>query len=180
MRLQWNMLWEAASSTPAESLAVAVPADREYAIAEMSALITSWLTCISSATLNKPSAYGWCGAWRPPMAWRQLAAAAGIPTTPQSFSSHEVQSAYTPAGSASMLILGEDTFGSPVSEELARAGAELARLAGADLLGVNLELDSRERPQFAGATTLPDLRTGGEHFIEALHASLTTMPVAAT
>jgi hypothetical protein len=172
------------SFLPAESLAVAAPADRNYAFAEMSALITSWLTCISPVTLNKPTAYGWSGAGRPAVAWRQLAAAAGMPVLPQTFSSHDVGSAFAPDRTASMLILGEDVFGNEnfdaaVSEGLVRGSAELARLAGADLLGVTLELHSRKGPQFASATTLPDLRAGGEAFIEALHTSFTTMPVVA-
>ncbi|WP_405860958.1 hypothetical protein OG361_37785 [Streptomyces sp. NBC_00090] len=175
------------SYAPVDHLLFASPADTSYAMEEMSALLLSWLSCIAPLTVNRPSPRGLSGAWRSPAEWTVLAAGAGLPVSSLALSStpradarveglreppHEPEG--TPAHT--VLVLGEQVFGGERVRELVPACRRLARLADADLLGIDLELRDRGEARFAGATPLPDLRVGGDTLLESLHEHLTRLP----
>ncbi|MEV7189750.1 hypothetical protein [Kitasatospora sp. NPDC093102] len=70
-----------------------------------------------------------------------------------------------------MLVLGGHVFG---GNEYGQECVRLARLAGTDLLGIDLRRDGGDRAVFAGADPMPDLRLGGDAFLDTLHDHLTT------
>ncbi|MFI8520268.1 hypothetical protein ACIGEZ_20935 [Streptomyces sp. NPDC085481] len=170
--------------TPLGHLVFASPDDSLYAREELSALVLSWLECLAPVMINRPSPRGLCGAWRSAAEWTVLAARAGLPVSPLPLSSelgaqpHPEASPVPPTapGARSVVVLGEHVFGREPVDGLAPACGRLARLADADLLGIDLEPDDRDRPRFAGATPLPDLRIGGGALVERLHEHLSRMP----
>jgi len=54
--------------------------DREYAVAEMHALLLSWFEGLSCPVVNKAGPRGLCGAERSRLEWLKLAASAGLRT----------------------------------------------------------------------------------------------------
>jgi hypothetical protein len=62
--------------------AAASPADREYAVMEMLALVLSWLKSLVCPVINAPSPQGLGGQVRGALAWQLLAAKSGLPTLP--------------------------------------------------------------------------------------------------
>ena len=56
--------------------------DRDYAQAELSALVLSWLSGAGRAVINRPSALGLAGGIRRPLVWQRLAQRAGLSTVP--------------------------------------------------------------------------------------------------
>ncbi|MER7112090.1 hypothetical protein [Streptomyces sp. NPDC000229] len=161
---------------PVEHLVFASEADTRYAVAEVSALVLSWLQCLAPVTVNRPSPLGLCGAWRSPAEWSVLAAGAGLPVAPLRLSSEGGTTATTKAAARTVVVLGEHVFGCGAIPALRPACRRLARAAGADLLGVDLELDEKHGARFAGATLLPDLRIAGTALVARLHAYLTRLP----
>ena len=63
---------------------------------------------------------------------------------------------------------GDHVLGTPLPPATQGACRRLARLAGADLLGIDLVADPAGRWKFAGANPLPDLRLGGPPLLDAL------------
>jgi hypothetical protein len=59
--------------------------DHTYAVAEMSALLLSWLASLCCPVINKPSSRGLTGARRGPTEWMMLAAKAGLPVQDSCF-----------------------------------------------------------------------------------------------
>ncbi|MFF3731036.1 hypothetical protein ACFYXM_12115 [Streptomyces sp. NPDC002476] len=168
---------------PVEHLVFASAVDTCYAMAEMSALVLSWLQCLAPVTVNRPSPLGLSGAWRSPAEWNVLAAGAGLPVAPLRLSgespaaaSGESPAAAGKAAARTVVVLGEHVFGGEAVPDLVPACRRLARAAGADLLGVGLEVGDRHGARFAGATLLPDLRIAGPTFVARLHAYLTRLP----
>ncbi|MEU9045601.1 MULTISPECIES: hypothetical protein [unclassified Kitasatospora] len=153
-------------------------ADARYAQEELSALLLSLLTCLGPVSVNRPGATGLCGAWRSAAEWTVLAARAGLPVPPARISSSpEPEPPWDAPGSGGVLVLGEHVFGehgfgAPAAED-EKAYVRLARLAGTDLLGLDLHRDGGQRVVFAGATPLPDLRSGGDPFLDRLLDHLT-------
>ncbi|MFF9642963.1 hypothetical protein [Kitasatospora aureofaciens] len=148
-------------------------ADAEYAAQELRALLLSLLSCLAPVAVNRPCGYGLCGAWRPAAEWAALAIRAGLPVPPARISSSpDVEPGAGTGGRGDVLVLGEHVFGSPVAED-EEAYVRLARLAGTDLLGIDLRREDGRPALFAGASPLPDLRPGGEAFLDHLLKHLT-------
>ncbi len=98
-----------------------------------------------------------------------LAAKAGIPVSPLPLSDPPPD-----GGERCTVMVFEDCmFGDagadPFVDVLAEPCVRLARLAGLDLLGVELRLDEEGRSRFAGVTPMPNLRIGGSALIERLY-----------
>ncbi|MEU4117070.1 hypothetical protein AB0F71_21540 [Kitasatospora sp. NPDC028055] len=167
--------------------------DAVYAAQELSALLLSLLTCLAPVSVNRPCGYGLCGAWRSTAEWTALAAAAGLPVPPARISSDpDAQPPTAPPGRGDVLVLGEHVFGVPAAED-EEPYVRLARLAEADLLGIDLHREGTgddgkdddvtgddgegDGPPavFAGASPLPDLRPGGDPFLDRLLKHLTAL-----
>jgi hypothetical protein len=141
-------------------------ADRVYALQEWTALHISWLACLTVPVLNRPVMQGLCGAWRHRTEWTWLAGQAGLETYPCLLDST------APAEQAPPLVRGRTVFvidGLATDESLppdvAAACGRLGALAETRLLGVDLDADSL---RFLGASPRPDLRLGGDAFVDAL------------
>ncbi|MBD0692922.1 hypothetical protein [Streptomyces sp. CBMA123] len=153
-------------------------ADAVYAAEELHALLLSLLTCLAPVSVNPPVGYGLCGAWRSDPEWTALAARAGLPVPPAVISSDPDTAPRAappppdPSGRRDVLVLGEQIFGAPVPGD-EEGYVRLARLAEADLLGIALQHDGRRPAAFAGATPMPDLRLGGDAFLDHLLKHLT-------
>jgi hypothetical protein len=157
------------SAVPTGHIVFSAESERRYASEEINALVLSWLACIGPAAVNRPSPRGIGGAWRSPAEWSVLAARAGLPTAPLRLSSHGVNAARAIAATRSLIVLGDRVFGGELPPNIAHACTRLARLADADLLGIELHVDRGQRLLFGGASPLPDLRLGGRAFIDALY-----------
>jgi hypothetical protein len=73
-----------------------------------------------------------------------------------------------------LIVLHDATFGAPAPARVQRASAELARLAGAQMLGVDF-FESPDDPwTFAFATPMPELQLGGAPLLRALATRLST------
>jgi hypothetical protein len=154
--------------------------DAEYAALEMHALLLSWLHSLPIPVINRPHAQGLAGTWRHGSEWVQLAARSGLPTPRYRQASADSrrdlygETPLFPPGTATdtVLVLGGRTAGAPAPPTIAAGCIRLAELASTPLLGVDFALGESGPWTFAGATPLPDLRLGGEPFLDLLAAGL--------
>jgi hypothetical protein len=104
--------------------------DREYASGEFQALALSWLEGMGERVINRPSAVGLAGPWRPPWHWRWLARAAGIATAPYDHDSRAASPELAdPADALRVLVVDGQAVGPEVSER--EIGVDTRRLAAA-------------------------------------------------
>ncbi|MDX1251328.1 MAG: hypothetical protein IDH49_03580 [Gammaproteobacteria bacterium] len=168
------------SYIPQEHLAMASPADREYAAQELMAFYMSWLYAMPQPVLNRPTAQGLSGAWRHISEWVWLAGKAGLPTLPYRQSGFDeideghlrggFVSAETPVNT--VIVIDGHVVGESPPPDIAASCKRLAGLAGAGLLGIQLVAGPESSWTFAGATPLPDLRLGGEALLDVMAAAL--------
>jgi hypothetical protein len=165
------------STVPRQRLAAARPADADYAREEWSALVLSWLACLP-AVINPPHPLGLSGHWRHDAEWVMLAARAGLPVAPYTWSSHTAALPLQPRpGDHPVVVLDGRTFSTvDLDAETAGACGRLGTLAGLRLLGCWLRPRPTGRPALAAVTLLPDLRIGGDPLLAALEAALTAAP----
>ena len=151
--------------------------DFEYAQQEYSALFMSWLKALPSPIFNGVQSQGLSGAWRHVSEWVWMAAQAGLPTASYQQSSHdeidETQQLrrIVPPGTPTMMVitLGDRVFGPNLPAHIVNGCKELARISQTPLLGIELTVGQSHAPwTFAGATSLPDLRLGGEPLLDEL------------
>lgn len=174
-------------AVPPALLAAIAPADRDYAAAELSALLVSWLAGLGGRVLNPASARGLSGAWRPRSEWATLASAAGVPTADAWLTVDGVPPSASAAGDEGqrdgwhdwppfapldedVIVLGGAVFArDPLTAGLRRACRTLARSTGTPLLGLRFRPDGTTTPgELVAVTTLPDLRGGGPSLVDAL------------
>lgn len=157
---------------PTEHLAGAAQADREYALQELHALLTSVLYALPGPVLGRPDARGLCGAWWRPAEWMVEAGRAGLRCV--GYRSGAVDPLPTTARVTVLIIGGRVVVTDPVGalpNAVRKGCARLAARHGSGLLGVDLALDD-ETWLFAGGTPLPDLRAGRDAGVEAMVAAL--------
>ena len=166
---------------PPAVVAALEPTDRPYAIQEWMALHISWLSGVRAPVLNVPLVHGLCGALRPPSEWTWLAARAGLrtadfqqhaPSTDADALEHATRAAtprLTPAEYAAYVrtVLVVDGLAIPAGlpDEVEPACGRLGALSQTRLIGV--DIDTRGW-QFVDASPRPDLRAGGEPFVDVL------------
>lgn len=154
------------AAVPDTHLAGASAADREYARQEWWALLLGWLASLQGV-INRPAPFALAGPAYPEAHWRWLAAAAGLHPHPDF-----VDGRLAPdPGRLRAIVLDDRTFGPPLPRAVARGAVDLARSAGARLLGVDFA-DDREGLRFARATALPDLTLGGDALLAGLSSAL--------
>ena len=163
---------------PPAATAAAAAHDRDYALQELTAFFLSWLHALPGPVLGRPTPQGLSGAWRHVSEWVWLAAAAGLPAAPYRQGSSwtdgtATEPALVPPGTpvrTEVVIGGEPVTGWATGE--LREGCErLARLAEADVLGVDFAVGPYGIG-FAGASPLPDLRLAGEPALDRIAALL--------
>jgi hypothetical protein len=166
---------------PSEQFQNASPADRDYAVQELYALFLSWLEALPGAVLNRPSANGLSGPWRPVSEWVWLAGRASLPTSSY-LRSHtdppEIETGRLPfplgTVTASAIVVGDEVVGRR-PPGLDAGCLRLARLTRSDILGVDFA-HMQGAWRFVGATPVPDLRVGGSDCAAALLRALTATP----
>ncbi len=152
----------------------AVPADRDYAQAELLAFYLSWLHALPGAVVNRPTPIGLCGPWLHTSEWAIRACRAGLrmPVYRQSArDDHRRGSRSAPTENAvmqSVVALRGEVFGGEVPDSVAHACGKLATEAETEMLGIDLSLDCNGQWQFASATPSPDLRLGGPRLVQRL------------
>ena len=171
---------------PPALLVPIAPADRDYAAAELSALIVSWLAALGSRVLNPASARGFSGAWRSRSEWSMLASSAGLRAAVARIDSDGTPpnaSVDAEAGldewhdwppfaplAEDVIVVGEAVFArGRLTRPVRRACRALARLSGTPLLGLRFRPDrATARGDLVSVTTLPDLRAGGSPLVATL------------
>jgi hypothetical protein len=158
---------------PVERLARAAPADKEYATEELHAFFLSWLVALPCRVLNRPVPQGLSGAWLERSEWLTLAGRAGLSTP--SYRRTSVRSSGQRIGgdgtARSVIVVGERALGPPAPRAVVAGCGRLARLAGAEILGVDFRVGAG-RWVFHAATPLPALRRGGGRLLDLLVAAL--------
>jgi len=155
--------------------------DYEYAVQEYTALFMSWLNALPQPVFNTANAQGLSGAWRHVSEWVWLAAQAGFQTPDYTQTSHdqidesvEIRR-IVPEGTKTFMAItvGDRVFGPFLPQSVRTACSELARISQTPLLGVELAHNQQDNSWlFAGATPMPDLRLGGDPFLDVLAVKL--------
>lgn len=144
--------------------------DGEYATQELNAFFLSWLAGLDAAVVNEPTPQGLAGRQRTALEWTWLARESGLPIVPRLWTAPAVPDAGVERrGHESFWtsVVGGRVVGPPLHDDVAAACAELARRAGAGILGVLLD-PTPDGVAFAGATPTPHLPVGDDAFLDAL------------
>jgi hypothetical protein len=154
--------------------------DKEYARQELTAFFLSWLFSFAGKIFNPPSPQGLAGRELLPAEWLFMAKAAGLETP--SLRELEGRGAATPTveysspsvpGMTVVHVIGGAAVGEAAPPVL-RLCKRLAVLVGTSILSVRLIAGRRDGWIFGGATSFPDLRSGGEPVLDALAELLRT------
>jgi hypothetical protein len=166
-------------AVPYEPLRRVEPEDREYAGQELTAFFLSWLHALPVPMLNRATPQGLSGSWRHRSEWIWLTVKAGLPISryrQSSSDSEEVREGQlTSCGFsvATVFVVGGRVVSSAVASPAVLSGCRrLAMLTGTELLGIEFTADSSGTWIFSGATSMPDLRLGGETLLDALALAL--------
>jgi hypothetical protein len=175
--------------------AFSVSPDREYALQEVFALYLSVLQCPRGPILNRPSPQGLSGRIRSVPEWLMLAATSGLATLPFCVSSHvdtsgqdatktahpdshcqpETMPDLAGASLQQIIVAAGEVFGADnISRATADAARRLTKLAGVELLGLQLTMTDRGEAWFHAADLYPDLSIGRDPLLDHLEALLST------
>lgn len=166
---------------PRDPLVLVEPSDRDYVVQELSAFYMSWLRSLPGPMLNRATPQSLCGRVRHISEWMWLAGRAGLPVNDYSQSSAAAPAEYAlharvpgaPHSLQTAIVVKGEVFGPAADNGVAGGCARLAELADAPLLGVELAVMPDGTHRFAGATSCPDLRIGGESMLDRLAECLT-------
>ncbi|HUK91629.1 MAG TPA: hypothetical protein VLZ81_14595 [Blastocatellia bacterium] len=167
-----------------ETLSLIRREDRRYVATEVQALLLSWLHGLPAPVLNRPTPLGLSGRMRHASEWVWLASEAGLSnqgyrqTSTDQPLPWDISARLAPNGvpGVSVIVAGDSVFGASVPQEIAAGCIRLARLAGADLFGIDFAVTPENGWTLAGVTTSPDLRLGGEALLDALASRLLENP----
>lgn len=168
---------------PSAHLARASPGDQEYAVQELYALLTSVLHGLPGVIANRPDARGLSGPWLRPPEWMTLGARAGLRGAGYRSAGHDPVPAQF---QRSVAVVGPEVvaqplpavpaLGRPVTSsppDRVRQGClRLAQSQDLLILGVDFAVVDGVW-LLCGASPVPDLRTGGDALLDAVHAVLT-------
>ena len=158
---------------PVEHFRQASPEDQAYAGQEQQAIFLSWIYALPGVMINRPSPRGLGGEVRSPAEWCWLATQAGLPVLP--FSQNDEQPLGFSPGDTTLqwVVLDGEVYGASAQRcqtDLRNSTKRLAELSGLRLFGLGFCTSLSDEPRFMTATTLPDLRLGGELLLDALNA----------
>lgn len=167
-------------SVPSEHIQLTDPADSNYATQELTAFYMSWLYALPQPVINRPTPQGLAGQWRHVSEWVWLASKAGLPTPNYKQSSTDLidemflERRLVPFGTPvnTVIVIAGHAVGTPAPAEICEGCCRLAELSGTALLGVEFIHDSAGSWTFAGATPYPDIRLGGQAFLDVLTSVL--------
>lgn len=161
---------------PYESLLLIHPSDREYVLQELNAFFLAWLESLPRPMLNSPTPQGLSGYARHVSEWIWLASKAGLPTLNYGQSSHNfaletsANAKVFPIGTPieTVIVINGHVTGSPTPAYIQNGCRHLAELSNTELLGIEFSTSMADSWTFAGATTFPDLRLGGQALLDVL------------
>jgi hypothetical protein len=155
-------------TVPSAHLAGSPEADRDYAVQEMYALLTSVLASLPGI-VNAAGPRGLPGPWLSDAEWLREAARAGLPVVGLRTGrpSSEVVEPDTFVLVVGDRVLPARRAGARLPDPVAEACRELAARVTTRILGVDL-VTSESGWLFAGASPLPDLRWGGPAVTDAV------------
>ena len=160
--------------------------DRYYVTHELQGFLLSWLHGLAAPVINRPTPLGLSGRLRHVSEWIWLASKAGLPNRKYRQSSQDsplqwdvsVRLADAGVPVVSFVVL-EGSVIQPdfpsrgeVPNHIKQGCARLCELSGAALLGMDFEIAADGAWLFAGVSTSPDLRLGGEPLLDALASTL--------
>lgn len=159
--------------------------DRNYVQAEMDAVMLAWLGALPNPVFNPADPSGWCGPLLHPFAWALHAQATGF-TTPTYRCGYSGLAHPAPSNQPMSihLVFAEQTFPA-LALPLRQAAIALAARVGIPLMGITLAWSPDGKATFIEATPMPDLRLGGDAFIDTFisilaSASNTSTPALAS
>lgn len=161
-------------SASSEHLRMVNPDDSEYAVQEFTAFFMSWLYALPGPVLNRPTPQGLPGQFRHISEWAWLASQAGLSTPNYRQSSGEYTDTtqyerLVPSGTpvTTVLVVSGHVVGDHIPPGISEGCQRLARLAKTELLGIEFATHT-DHWIFVGATPFPDLRLGGQAFLDVL------------
>jgi hypothetical protein len=162
---------------PSAHLAAANEDDRHYGQHELHATVLSALHGFGARVVNRPTPRGLAGRQRSEAEWLWLAGRAGLRTAVRRHGDRAcdlgIDAAGAPDGpSHTTLVLDGRLYGDAVPAAAGARAIALARLAETPLLGIELVESRAGDWWFAAASTTPDLRRGGDRFLDALAVAL--------
>lgn len=169
------------TALPAAHLAAAATLDdRHYAEHELHAVVLSVLQALGDRVLNRPTPQGLAGRVRNAADWLWLAGRAGFQTAGygEGDLDHRRPRLSRPPDGARrrLLVLDDRVYGDAVPADIGDKAIALARLADTRLLGVEAIESGRGEWWFGDASATPDLRVGGEPFLDSLADALSSGP----
>lgn len=151
------------------------PIDRDYLQAEWEAVLLAWLGAFdeTSAIVNAAQPWALGGRAIHPLSWAGLAQRAGLDTPPArcGASGPEAPRPDLDDRLTTHLVMGGRTF-PPAPKPCEAALQRLQQASGLRLLGATLAHRSAASPRFCGGDAMPDLRLGGEPFLDLLASEL--------
>lgn len=155
------------SALPPALLDAVDPADHEYVANEFFALLLAFLEALPGPLINPPTPRWLAGPMGHPIEWAHLACRAGLSPAQHRWSVDAPAPSQAAPDIFTAIVL--DGFVAPgdVSPELAQGCRALAKIANAPLLQISLAATARG-PAFLGASSMADLRLGGEPLIDHL------------
>jgi hypothetical protein len=159
---------------PTQHFAAAQAADQAYATQELSAFLLAWLDGVAGRVINPPMPFALDGSTFHLMTLVQLAAMAGLPTTPWRAGTKEDGDAIAPLSACTHtgLVFDGRLFGSLLPRPLQEACRRLAALIGVPLLEVRLHQSAERGWCFLGASGAADFRNGGRALAAAVAHAL--------
>jgi hypothetical protein len=164
------------SVVPTTHFRRATATDRDYAAQEFTAFFMSWLQSLQGPMLNRPTPHGLSGGWRHPSEWLCLASQVGLQTPTYRQLSFNGAGTMEYAGIPfsregpvkTVFVVEQQVVGEQAPEDVMEGCRRLAKLCGYSLLAVEFVILGAGRWICAGASTMPDLRLGGEKLLDAL------------
>jgi hypothetical protein len=160
---------------PHDHLAGASGADREYAVQELQAVLTSLVHGLPGVLLGRPHGRGISGAWWRPAEWMVEAGRAGLRVHGyrSGAPAGDLAAAVTDAGVGVVVVDGELVAppGWTALDEVTDGCVALAARHGSGLVGLTF-LPDRRGWALAAGTPLPALEVLGAPMADALHRSL--------
>jgi len=158
------------SYVPTQHFANALPSDRAYAEAELSAFLLAWINGVAGRVINPPLPFALGGAAFTLPALMHFAAMAGLPTWGYRASAEPRDDPRPPPPPTHAAVVFDGrTYGTLLPRVLLDGCRRFAALTGASLLQVQfrqyagVDRDShRARFRFVGASSAVDFRLGGK------------------
>ena len=161
---------------PTEHLPYVHLTDREYSIQEFLAFFSSWLYAFPRPVLNRPRPPGLSGQLRHITEWIWMASRVGLHISDYEQTSvnlvpeiaFEGRCSPTNAPINTVIVVSGHVIASKAPSDVREKCRRLADLARTELLGIEFSEGAESPWTFVGATTLPDLRLGGQAVLDKL------------